>query len=194
MTDLLFDPPWYVPAAIAALGIYLFVHGNRRNEAKVRAAGVGVALLGVAAFFVGRVMETDREICERRSRELVAAVDKRDWAAMRALLDPKASVTALNMPIYSDRDAIIGGAQAATEQYGIKNIRITSLGSRQDQTAITVDIDALSDQGITGQPFPTSWQFEWQELSSGWTLQRVLCLKIGQDTGANLGRQFPRAR
>lgn len=192
MTELLFDPPWYLPAAIAALGIYLFIHGNRRQDAKIRAAGGVVLLLAGALFFVGRVMETDREIAENRSRQLVNAVEQHDWTALRSLLDPKASVAVLNASIYSDRDAIVAGAQAATEQYGLKNIRITSLQSRQDGTAITVDIDALSDQGLTGQPFPTSWQFEWQELSGGWTLMRIVCLRIGQETGPNLGRQFPR--
>ncbi len=191
MTDLLFDPPWYLPAAIAVLGIYLFIHGNRRQDAKVRAVGVGVALLAVALFFVGRVMETDREIAEKRSRQVVAAVEKHDWDALRALLDPKASVAVPNGAVYSNRDLIVGGAQMATERFGLKNIRVLSLTSRQDDTMITVDIDALSDQGMTGQPFPTSWQFEWQELSGGWTLMRIVCLKIGQETGEGLRRSFP---
>ncbi|MDQ3440600.1 MAG: nuclear transport factor 2 family protein [Planctomycetota bacterium] len=191
MTDLLFDPPWYLPAAIAALGIYLFIHGNRRQDAKVRAVGVGVALLTVALFFVGRVMETDREIAEKRSRQVVAAVEKHDWDALRALLDPKASVAVPNGAVYSNRDLIVGGAQMGTERFGLKNIRVLSLTSRQDDTMITVDIDALSDQGMTGQPFPTSWQFEWQELSGGWTLMRIVCLKIGQETGEGLRRSFP---
>ena len=191
MTDLLYDPPWYLPAAIAALGIYLFIHGNRRQDGKIRAIGAGVALLAVALFFVGRVMETDLEIAEKRSRQVVDAVERHDWNALRSLLDPKASVAVLNAPIYSDREAIIGGAQAATERYGVKNIRILSLQSRQDGTAITVDIDALSDQGFTGQPFTTSWQFEWNELSGGWTLMRIVCLKIGNETGEGMRRSFP---
>ena len=191
MTELLFDPPWYAPAAIAVLGIYLFLHGNRRQDAKLRAVGGVVLLAGVALFFVGRVMQTDREIAESRSRQLVDAVEKHDWAALRSLLDPKASVATPNGNVYSNRELIVGGAQAATEQYGVKNIRILSLTSRQDQTSITVDMDVLSDQGFTGQPFPTSWQFEWNELAGGWTLMRIVCLKIGNETGPNLGRQFP---
>jgi len=49
MTDLIFDPPWYLPLGIAALGIYLFVHGNRRQLAQVRAAGLGVLALATHA-------------------------------------------------------------------------------------------------------------------------------------------------
>ena len=49
-----------------------------------------------------------------------------------------------------------------------------------------------SDQKFTGQMFPTSWQFEWHESSDGsWRLVNVVCLKIGQETGEGLGRQFP---
>ncbi len=194
MTELFFDPPWYLPAAIAALGIYLFIYGNRRQDAKLRAVGGTVLLLAVALFFVGRVMETDREIAEQRTRLIVDAVETHDWDALRSLLDPKASVATPNGAVYSNRDLIVGGAQLATEQYGVKNLRVLSLQSRQDDTLITVDIDLLSDQGFTGQPFPTSWQFEWQELSAGWTLTRIVCLKIGNETGPNLGRQFPQAR
>jgi hypothetical protein len=194
MTDLLFDPPWYLPPGIAALGVYLFIHGNRRQDAKIRAVGGVVVLLAVAVFFVGRVMDTDREIVEKRSRQLVDAVEKRDWNTLRSLLDPKASVATPSGAVYSNRDLILAGAQLGTEQYGIKNIRILSLESRQDGTMITVDMDLISDQGLTGQPFPTSWQFEWQELSAGWTLTRIVCLKIGNETGPNLSRQFPQAR
>lgn len=191
MTELLFDPPWYLPAAVAALGAYLFIHGNRRQDAKVRAVGLAVVLAGVGLLFLGRFVDTDRELAEERSRQVVDAVEKHDWKALRALLDPKASVAVLNAPIYNNRDAIVGGAQAATERYGIKNIRITSLTSRQDQTTITVDLDALSEQGFTGQPFPTSWQFEWQELSDGWTLMRIVCLRIGNESGDAMRRSFP---
>ncbi|MGB7158707.1 MAG: hypothetical protein WBD40_11610 [Tepidisphaeraceae bacterium] len=194
MTELLFDPPWYLPAAVAALGIFLFAHGNRRNEGKIRMAGIGVALLAVALFLVGRYVDTDRETVEKRSRQVVAAVDNQDWPKLTSLLDPKASVSVVNAPIYSSRDAILDGARAATERYGIKNIRITSLQSRQDDTMITVDLDALSDQGFTGQPFPTSWQFEWQELSGGWTLMRIVCMRIGTESGEATRRQFPQAR
>jgi hypothetical protein len=191
LSELFFDPPWYLPAAIAGVGLYLFIHGNRRQDAKVRGIGAGVVLLALALFVVGRTMDTDREIAEKRTRQLVDAVENRDWNAMRSLLDPKSSVTTPNGAVYSNRDLIVGGAQAATERFGIKNIRITSLTSRQDDTMITVDLDALSEQSLTGQPFPTSWQFEWQELSGGWTLMRIVCLKIGQETGPGLGRQFP---
>ena len=191
MTELLFDPPWYLPVVIAVLGLYLFIHGNRRQDAKVRNIGVGVALLAVALFFVGRTMETDREVAEKRSRQVVDAVEKHDWNALRALLDPKASVAVPNGVVYSNRDVIVGGAQAATERFGVKNIRVLSLTSRQDDTMITVDIDALSDQGMTGQPFPTSWQFEWHELKDGWTLMRIVCLKIGNETGEGMRRSFP---
>ena len=194
MTDLLYDPPWYLPAAVAALGIFVFVHGNRRSDAKIRAGGIGVVLLAVAIFFLGRYVDTDRETVEKRSRLVVSSVDKRDWPQLSGLLDPKASVSIVNAPVYSSRDAILNGATAATEQYGIKNIRITSLQSRQADSMITVDLDALSDQGFTGQPFPTSWQFEWQELSGGWTLTRIICLKIGTDSGEATRRQFPQAR
>src|SRR5215210_828280 len=151
MTDLIFDPPWYLPVAVAALGIYVFVFGNRRQEGKIRTVGGAIFLLAIALFLVGRFVDTDREKAVKRTRELIASVETHDWNKMRGLLDPKASVATPHDAVYGDRDMIVAGAQAATEQFGIKNIRVLSLQSRQDQTAITVDLDVLSDQGFTGQ-------------------------------------------
>jgi hypothetical protein len=114
MTDLIFDPPWYLPLGIAALGIYLFVHGNRRQLAQVRAAGLGVLALAVALFLAGRFLDTDQEKAEKGTRALIDSVEKHDWNKMRSLLDPSASVSTPRGPVYSNRDLIIGGAQAAT--------------------------------------------------------------------------------
>jgi len=194
MTDLLFDPPLYIPVAVAVVGAFVFVYGNRRNQRKIRGAGIGIVLLGVALFLIGRYVDTDRETVEKRSRLLVRSVDKQDWPTMTSLLDPKASVSVVGAPVYSNRDQIIDGAKSATERYGVKNIFITSLQSREDATGITVDIDALSDQGLTGQPFPTSWQFEWQDLQGGWTLVRVVCMRIGNQEGEGARRSFPNVR
>ena len=191
MTELILDPPWYLLAGVAVLGIYLFIYGNKRNDAKIRGGGIGVVALAVAMFLVGRNVDTDLEKVEKRTRQFVASVDNQDWATMKSLMDGKASVSVVNAPVYSSRDAILAGAQAAVEQYGIKNLRITSLQLKQDGTMITADLDVLSDQGFTGQPFPTSWQFEWQDLSAGWMLTRVVCLKIGQDSGDAMRRKFP---
>jgi hypothetical protein len=192
MTDLIFDPPWYLPVGIAALGIYLFVHGNRRQQAKLRGAGLGVLALAVALFTAGYFLDTDREKAEKGTRALIDAVERHDWDKMRSLLDDSASVSVPRGPVYGNRDLIIGGAQAATEQYGVSNIRTLSMQSKQDASGIvTIDIDVLSDQKFTGQMFPTSWQFEWHEFSDGWKIVNIVCLKIGQETGEGLGRQFP---
>jgi hypothetical protein len=195
MTDLFFDPPWYLPVAIAALGIYLFVFGNRRQEGKVRNAGLGVLLVAVALFLMGRFIDTDREKAEKGTRALIASVESHDWTRMASLLDAKANVATPRGAVYGNREMIVGGAQAATEQYGVKNIRVTSLQSRQDSSGVVmVDLDVWSDQGLTGTPFPTSWQMEWHELPDGWKLMRVVCLKIGQETGEGLDGRFPRPK
>lgn len=195
MTDLLFDPPWYLPLAVAALGIYLFLFGNRRQERKIRNVGLLVVLLAVALFLLARFVDTDREKVEKRTRALIASVEGHDWTKMASLLDAKANVSTPRGAVYATRDMIVGGAQAATEQYGVKNIRVTSLQTHQDTGGqVTVDLDVWSDQGFTGTPFPTSWQLEWHELSDGWKLMRVVCLKIGQETGEGLDGRFPRPK
>ena len=45
MAQLLFDAPWWLPIGLAFFGIVLFWNGNRRQESKVRNAGLAVRLL-----------------------------------------------------------------------------------------------------------------------------------------------------
>jgi hypothetical protein len=57
---------------------------------------------------------------------------------------------------------------------------------------ITVTLNVLSDQGATmGYQLPTEWQLEWQEEPSGWSLVRITCLRIGQQSGEETRQQFP---
>jgi hypothetical protein len=194
MTELLFDTPWWLPVGIAALGVIVFVSGNRRRETRVRAAGGVLVLLAAVLFGVSYYMDTPTERAERQARELVRAVVGRDWRTVTSLLDPRASVAIINgkLPIYTNRDQIIAGATNAAERYDFKTATITSLDARRDDTVITVTVNILSDQGATmGYRLPTEWQLEWQETANGWSLIRITCLRIGQASGEATRQQFP---
>ncbi len=192
MTETLYDAPFWMPIALIGTGVFALLSGNRRQDAKLRNIGLAVASGGIVLFLLSHFVDTNREKAQKRTRQLVQAVDTQDWSALRALLDAKASMQVVSANVYSNREQIVAAAKIATEQYGLKNIRILSMSSREDGSLITVDLDALSDQGLTGQAFPTGWQFEWQELSAGWTLMRITCLRIGNDSGEATRGHFPR--
>ena len=196
MRELLFDAPWWLPAVLAFLGIALFWNGNRRQEAKVRNAGLLFLLGAVLVLAVSHFVDTDLEKATTDSKRLVYAVEKRDWTTLTAVLSPTTSLHVAPVgEIYGDRNEIIGGAKKAVDQYGLKNVRILSTTAEQTDTVINITMTVMSEQDFTGgRPITTTWQFEWQQMGPSWSLTRITNLKIGNASGETAARQFPRPR
>jgi hypothetical protein len=196
MTKLLFDAPWWLPTLLAGVGIVLFWNGNRRGESKIRNVGLLFLLGAVGVILVSHFIDTDEERTVKQSRQLVYSVEKRDWATLKSVLDPNTELLALGgLAIYGGRDEIIGGAKAAVDQYGLKNVRILSTTSEQTDTVINITMTVMSEQDFTqSRPITTTWQFEWQQSGETWTLVRITNIKIGNMQGEAAGRQFPRPR
>jgi hypothetical protein len=193
MSNLLLDTPWWLPAVIAAAGVVLFVAGNKRTDARVRSAGLGVVLLGIALAALSYFVDTPTEKAEHQSRELVNAFEKADWTKMSSILDPAATVTLHSLPVYTDRDEIIAAAKKAHEQYGFKTARILSAGGEQADTIITINISLFTEQSSAmAATLNSEWQFEWQERADGWSLVEVRALKIGSLGGDDVRGLFPR--
>ncbi len=193
MSDLLFSTPWWLPTAMIAVGIALFISGNARQRSQIRNGGAGLIALAVVLILVSYFVETAKEKIARESRELVRAVEARDWAKMKSLLDLKSSLGIESMTIYGNRDDVVKGTQSAADQYGLKSVHITSLEADQTQTVITVNLDVLTEQDFSmGRPIPSSWQFEWEKLGENWTLYRITCLRIGGENGDQAKARFPK--
>jgi hypothetical protein len=191
MTDLLFDTPWWLPAVIAAVGVVLFVTGNKRTEAKLRNAGLAVVLLGIALAAVSYFVDTPLERAEKQSRQLVKAFEKTDWATMSSILDRDAIVSLQSLPIYTGRDEIVAAAKKAHERYGFKSATVLSANGERADTLITVNVVLLTEQDALGRTLNSDWQFEWQERADGWSLVEVRALKIGQSKGEEIRGMFP---
>jgi hypothetical protein len=191
MIELLFHTPWWLPVAIAVVGICVFVTGNKRTDARTRTIGLGIvflaALLAVLSYFV----ETPVERSVRLTKEFVAAFERQDYAAMSGILQPSTSVGVTGATIYASREQIVARAKSAHQQYGFKSVRVLTSSVERHQTQITVTITLLSEQNIT--PTLTSeWQFEWQESSEGWSLAEIRALKIANVTGDQIAGMLRR--
>jgi hypothetical protein len=191
MTDLLFDTPWWLPALIAAVGVVLFVTGNNRLEAKVKAAGLAAVGLAVLLMAVSYFVDTAKESAERRTRELVDAFERADWPAMTAILDPSATVSLLGAPIYRGRDQIIEKAKTAHSDRGFKSVRVLTADTDQVDTVITVTVTLLSEQDAIASTVNSNWHFQWQETADGWALVEVRAIQIGQFSGEQIRSLFP---
>lgn len=191
MTDLLFDIPWWLPALIAGAGVVLFVTGNNRLEPKVKYAGLALVGLAVILMTVSYLVDTAIEKAEAGSRRLVDAFERADWPAMKAVLDPTASVSVLNFPVYASREEILKAAQDAHGRYGFKSVNVLSMSAEQADTVITVGVVLLSQQDALGQTLKSEWQFEFQRRADGWALVDVRALSIGNSSGDQVRGMFP---
>ena len=192
MSNYLFDTPWWLPAAIALIGIVVFVSGNRRVEKNVRLAGVGIVALAVLLVAVSWLVDTPLERAEKQSNELVRAFERADWAKFAEILHRDATITILGTPIYEDREDILAAAKVAHSKYGFKNLTVLSSTAEQAQTEITITIVLLSEQSSSmAQTINSQWQFAWQKRTDGWSLVEVRALKIGPSEGANMTSLFP---
>jgi hypothetical protein len=196
MTRFLFETPWWFPAILAGIGLFLFWTGNRRQEEKVRTAGWLLILLAIAVCAISYLVDTDREKALKDSKTLVYSVQKRDWATMKAMLDPTCGLSILGgIPIYASRDEILKGAQDAVDKYGLRDVRVLNASAEQDPTQIRVTLTALSDQDFTqGRPIPSTWLLDWQQTGSDWRLARITCVRIANLEGSAAGEQFPQWR
>jgi 4-amino-4-deoxy-L-arabinose transferase-like glycosyltransferase len=170
MSDLLFDTPWWLLAILIGGGGYIWYVGNTRMEKSWKIGGIAVAALGLLLILTSWLVVTDKEYCDKRTRQIVEAASHRDWPALEKLLDPQSSVEA----IYTDRDQIIAGAQKTVDKIGLTSASITSMQVKQTDTVITADVSILSYQDITmGRPIITSWRFDWENTGGGWRLVRI---------------------
>jgi hypothetical protein len=186
MANLLLPVPWWLMGIIAIIGVGMAVSGNARQNKAIRNGGAALMLLTVVLLLVNHFVETDVEKCDRQTREVMRAVQDSDWPKLQSLSDPKVSLTTVLGPLFNNRDDLIKAAQRAVADYQLKSITVASLDTKQDPTGITCNVDVFTVQGSSmDRPVPSSWQFDWEPRSGGWTLVRITCLKIGdQDAGS----------
>ena len=166
--DLLFDPPWTVFAVLGLVAAVLLYTGNARADRRILAAGVAAVVVAVLVYVVGRLVETDREKVLRETRDVAAAVDRRDWKAFSALLDPKVS-----FEFYGGRDELSRGVATTVERVGVKNITLGDLAASAEPGGYTVDFVATADIDAAGRRAPTNWRFSWAKAGDQFLLYRI---------------------
>ena len=193
LTDYLFNTPWWLPAILVGVGAVVFYVANNRLDRRNRTIGLLIVFVGVLVAVTSYFVNTDLEKAEDRTRNVVNAVDRRDWDALKSLLDPSTSVGISSaVTLYRGPEQIATKAREASERYGFKSVDVTGMTSRQDQTLITISIGVVSVQDAVGAPITSRWEFDYIQASDGWFLNEIRAVQIGQSQGEQMEHMFPR--
>jgi hypothetical protein len=184
LTQLLFETPWWLPTSLIGVGIIIFLAGNRRQEKKLLTIGIVLVFLGITNALVSYFVMTDTEKVVARTKQLVAAVNSRDWDTFGSLLDPQTSLDG-----YHNRAQLVAGAKATADRIGLKSVRITGYDTEKHDTLIIVNIRALSEQDIAGTVL-TDWQLQWENLGNGWLLFNIQPLTNAQVNQQDIERRL----
>jgi hypothetical protein len=165
--DLISETPWWLPTSVAMLGVILFVTGNNRRDKNLRFAGVSAIGLALLLAVVSYLLESDREVCVRQTKELAAAIDKRDWNAMDNLLSPDVSFM-----YWRGRRDLVEGTKWAATHFDLKSLRLTGLEANQVGRTINVGFQA----GANFQDAPvtiTNWKVGWEKSGNRWLMTNI---------------------
>jgi hypothetical protein len=179
MSDYLFDTPYWLLGVLGVAAVALLVSSNARQDKRLRAVGLGVlgvaALLALLSYFV----DTDKEKVNKRTRQLVQAVEKKDKATVDQLLHPKARLGGRDG---MDKAQIVDRVGTAIDQFNIKAIRITSMDVRPVDEDIEVILSATADMDLQvwSGGVPSDWRLVWEKSGGDWLLRDIIPMKVPQ--------------
>lgn len=170
---MLLESPWGLAIALAGVAAVVFLVGGRGGKRHVQKWAALPLTVGMIVIGVAMLVDTDREIMQRRTARLVdaAVAEPLDVDAMRSLFDESVRLFTL------DRDEILAMARRARDRYDIQSATITTLLARQDtpsagQTLMTVFARVGSDLGE--YPTKTRWLMHWRkDPAAGWLIDRL---------------------
>jgi len=193
MSDLLFDVPWWLPSLLGIIGISLAISGNRRQNERTRAWGLGVIALAVSWALLSFLVDTDKEKCQKLTKQFVQSVVARDWTTFDNSLDPNVSFrfagTAWSIV---GKDTLDQALRADISHVGVQSARITGIDARQDSGTITVHISVWSTQHSTmDQALNSEWELDWHKPQTKFLLTQIRALRVANLTPEDIKSSLP---
>jgi hypothetical protein len=193
MSDLLFDVPWYLPTLLAIVGISIAVSGNRRQDDRIRNRGLALLLAAIGWVTLSVLVDTDKEKCQRQTRQFVQSVVDRNWATFDSLLDPDVAFRFKDSAwSIVGRDALDNALKADMNHIGIGSAHITGIDARQDAGTITVHIVVWSTQKSTmDEPLNSEWEMDWQRFAGKYLLHEIRAIRVSNLTAEQIQGALP---
>lgn len=178
--NYLYETPWWLPAAIAIAGLATFIAGNNRTDKKLRSLGAALVAFAVALIAASYLLDSDREVVLKRTRSLVASVEKRDWATFKSLLAPSPLISLPDgsssdeLTILTTPDILADSLKNFAESVDLQSLNLSQLNTpivEKDTIHATFQVLADSKQydGFSG------WLLQWErDPSTGqWLLIEI---------------------
>jgi hypothetical protein len=159
--------PWWLPLGLVLVGLVLFWTGNNRLEQGIKYSGIALAGLGLVTAIVSYCLESDRELVLRQTRQIVQAVETRDWPTVESLMDPDVALLE-----WRGRKQLVAGARMYAERFNLKRAKVASVQTTQTRPTIVLTMRVFADAGeITN--YPTDWELEWEKIGGNWLLTQI---------------------
>jgi hypothetical protein len=186
MQDFLFDTPYWFLGLLGVIGAALWMSGNSRQNDGLKRSALGVFLLAVILALLSILIDTDKEKVIRRTRQLVAAVEKQDQPSAAKLLHPQVQLFEMDKP------AILNRIASAASEFHIKSIRINSIDVQPMDRDLSAVMSATTDVDlpIWSGPIPSTWKMVWEKTDQGWLLRDISPINVPGIDPQMLSRQI----
>ncbi|HEY8747975.1 MAG TPA: hypothetical protein VIM11_08375 [Tepidisphaeraceae bacterium] len=193
MSDLLFDVPWWLPTLLAIVGISIAVSGNRRQNDSLRNRGLGLILLAIAWVTLSVLVDTDKEKCQKQTRQFVKSVVDRNWQTFDSLLDADVAFRFEGSPwSIVGRDALDNALKADINHISVDSASITSMSAHEESGTIAVHIVVWSTQKSTmGEPLNSEWKLSWQRFAGKYLLHEIRAIRVANLTPEQVQGSLP---
>jgi hypothetical protein len=193
MSDLLFDVPWWLVGLLLIVGMSVFVSGNRRQNPRIRESGAGLILLAVIWGAVSYLVDTDKEKCQKQSKQFVQSVVAQDWVTFDNLLDTDVAFRFSGSPwSIVGKDTLDHALRTDIHQIGVESARVSGIDAKQELGTVTVHLSVWSTQKSTmDQPLNSEWEFDWQKQADKWLLHEVRALRVANLSSEQIRASLP---
>jgi hypothetical protein len=178
LRDLLLHTPWYIALLIILAGGGLSRWGNRRQDKALLRVGLTILVVGFVLGAVGLLFPSDREKMEKRTGQIVAAVDKSDWTSLASLVDDRTAVGTIARQVAAGRNELVEQVKKAREKWSVQSVTSSGIQSVQNDSLITVTLSVYAQTADSG-PSLSSWQFDYQESGNDWMLEKITLIRVG---------------
>ncbi|MEX0774997.1 MAG: nuclear transport factor 2 family protein [Phycisphaeraceae bacterium] len=170
LPHLLFEQPVPLLIVLGAATLALILIARRRNDRRLLVWAGGVTLLALAVVVMSKLVVTQRERLNDRTRELVAATAPLDVAHLRTLFAPDAVLLGPEGQSLGQGEEILARLDMRIridpiQRQDVRNVQAQVLSDREAVTYL--ELKTTFKGGEVTDEHPTTWLITWTRQPDG---------------------------